>query len=585
MHHDDALDRVVLGINAPIPFTAIESSGPACRPLDFPAPIVDTAVIVSVNVVNHRTGDIFRANSVLMRRPTHTKTCPSRGSQIFSFDLSDNKPRGHYRKSTPDSINSGHSHVNAPSASSNPVSPPHCEESCNFPEKAYCVRKKICNTPFGSIRLCVVLKRVGKDLISYASTLIPKKEFVSFGTRDNEQAVPEWETTDELVAIKVVSWAKLQSLRGRHLEDPIKELAALQLLGKYHPHVISIVDALQDETHLFCVFPYLSGGDLGTNLLECMKISSTGTIDESIARTWFRQILCGICHLQKKGICHRDLCLENIMLDDNGNIHIIDLGLCLRTPYSDPNNRKVVSDASANTYRRLMKAQGQCGSWKYMAPEVCMRCESFDGFSIDLWAAGIVLFRLLVGREPFVMPDPVDSNFWTISERGDLTGFLLSQGIKLNDTAVDLLQNMMWSDPAKRLTLAEIVNHPWVKGGSGIQSAPPAEGDENWLIKIKSIDDSESVNLILSGLMDSHYGSATGGSTEDTIDAAESNLSSPEVSTSQPEPNIESPVTEIETQGEMKTKKKRHWLRFPFKKWRRASRTTSLVLSSDHQLS
>lgn len=589
MHRDDALDRVALGVNASIPFSTIESSGPACRPLDFPAPIVDKAMTVSANVVNHRTGDIFRANSVLMRRPTHARTCPSRdsvgdGQVIFSFDSSDHRLRGHHHRGS--SFNSGHFHINAPSTSSSSTtaSLPHCDAACNLPKNAYCVRKKICNTTYGSIRLCVVLKRVSRHLISYASTLIPKNEFASLGISNAEQAVPEWSTTDELVAIKVVSWSKLQSLRGRHLEDPIKELAAFQLLGKYHPHVISILDALQDDTHLFCVFPYMSGGDLGTNLVECMKSSSTGTIDETMARSWFRQLLCGISHLQKKGICHRDLRLENIMLDENRNIQIIDFGLCLRTPFADPSNRKLAADVSANTYRRLVKAQGQCGSWKYMAPEVCMRCESFDGFAIDLWAAGILLFKLLVGREPFAMPDPVDGNFCAISERGDLAGFLSAQGIELDERAVDLLQNMMWCDPAKRLTLAEVVNHPWVRG-SGKPSASCAEVNESWLIKIKSIDDTESANVMLTGLLDSYYGSDTDSSTDVTIDAAESNFSLPQHASSPPKPNVESPVIEIDSLGQIETKKKRSWLCFPLKmKWRRSARATSLAMSSDHQV-
>ena len=579
MPRDDALDRVTLGVNAPISYTTIESSGSACRPLDFPAPIVDKAMTVSSNVVNHRTGDIFRANSVLMHRPTHAKNCPSRGvddGQLFPSDLSESRLRGHHRWSTAESINSGHFHGTAPSSAFSSFSPRRCDAACTVPKKAYCVRKKICNTTYGSIRLCVVLKRVSRELMTYASKLMPQNEFATLGIIDNVQAIPEWETTEELVAIKVVSWSKLQSLRGRHLEDPVKELAALQLFGEYRPHVISLLDALQDEAHLFCVLPYMSGGDLSTNLLDCMKVSSTGTIDESLARTWFRQILCGISILQKKGVCHRDLCLENLVLDENQNIHIIDFGLCLRIPFADPSNRQLVSDVGSNTYRRLIKAQGQCGSWKYMAPEVCMRSESFDGFAIDLWAAGIVLFKLLVGREPFAMPDLVDCNFCTISKRGDLTGFLSSQGITLTKNVVDLLQNMMWSDPAKRLTLAEIVNHPWVRG-NGKASAPSSpEGNESWLIKIKSIDDTESANLMLTGLLDSYYGSESDGSTDDTIDAAESNFSSPQDS-SPPNTAIESPVIEIDSLGQLETKKtRRGWLCFPLKKkWRRASRASS----------
>ena len=329
---------------------------------------------------------------------------------------------------------------------------------------------------------------------------------------------PAWETTDEMVAIKVscclnlksyllqrhiiyqpcfcstnivsssttiliikvVNWSKLQSLRGRHLEDPIKELAAMQLLGNYHPNVISLSDSLQDETHLYCIFPYISGGDLYSRVWEDMRKSPNGRIGEEKARMWFRQILSGLSHLQKKGVCHRDLCMENIMVDEFDNVQLIDFGLCLRVPYADPNNRHLVTDVSANTVRRLMKAQGQGGKWQYMAPEVAMRQETFDGFAIDLWATGIVLFEFLIGKKPFSMPDAVDKNFHSISVEGDLAGLLLKKGVELDGQAVDLLQNMLWRDPAKRLTLAEVVDHPWVRRGY--------EGDKKK--RLHSVDDS-----------------------------------------------------------------------------------------------
>lgn len=203
----------------------------------------------------------------------------------------------------------------------------------------------------------------------------------------------------------------------------------------------------------------------------------TTTIGQDKARMWFRQILSGLSHLQKKGVCHHDLCMENIMVDEFDNVRIIDFGLCLRVPYHadhHPNNSSnghylVTNDVSANTVRGLMKAQGGSssqggGKWQCMAPEVAsMRQETFDGFAIDLWAAGIVLFEFLIGKKPFSMPDAVDAHFRSISVEGDLAGLLLKEGVELDGQAVDLLQNMLWRDPAKRLTLAEVVDHPWVR--------------------------------------------------------------------------------------------------------------------------
>mmetsp|Transcript_25911 Transcript_25911/g.53336 ORF Transcript_25911/g.53336 Transcript_25911/m.53336 type:complete len:572 (-) Transcript_25911:399-2114(-) len=391
-----------------------------------------------------------------------------------------------------------------------------CGMECELPDRAYCVRRKLCDTTYGSVRLCMVLKRRGRNILGGGvkglAAGIGDVGIVGPGAKGGgnsgwdslekrkggDQGMfgligePAWETTEEMVAIKVINWSKLQSLRGRHLEDPIKELAAMQLLGNYHPNVVSISDSLQDETHLFCIYPFVSGGDLYERVLEEMRLSPTGRIDVSLARKWFRQILSALNQLQKKGICHRDLCMENILVDECNNIKIIDFGLCLRVPYVDPNNRNLITDVSANTARRLMKAQGQGGTWEYMAPEVLKR-DTFDGFAIDLWAVGIVLFELLIGKKPFSMPDAVDANFQYIAIKGDLAGLLRMKGVELEKEAVDLLQKMLFLDPKKRLTLAEVVDHPWVKRGYNGDKVTRMYSVEDlglrWFINSNPIDD------------------------------------------------------------------------------------------------
>jgi len=616
IRHVDALDRDTLGVNASIPFATIQSSGPPSRPLEFPAPIVDQAVTAAADIIDHRTGNIFLATNVLMRRPAHSKNCASHRrttSQSGSFDAHNTRPLGHDRRKFPDTIHTSwqpaftspydslptatkrKQHRRAHSHSNSTQERP-CGPECYLPNKAYCIRKKICNTTYGSVRLCVVLKRVSQNVMNYARTVSSEENQIHSSphrgvgnqihsspnreiSRDAER-VPEWETTDEMVAIKVVKWSKLQSLRGRHLEDPVKEVAALQqLIGKTHPNITSISDVLQDETHLFSVYPYIGGGDLCGSLLDNMANSPTGRIDEDLGRTWFRQILSAINYLQKKGICHRDLCLESMMVDQQDNISIIDFGLCLRVPFTDPSNRGFVTDVSANTSRRLMKTQGQCGHLESMAPEISMRSDSFDGFATDLWAAGIVLFELLIGKKPFTMPDPVDINFQTISVEGNLDLLLQAKGIELDPTAVKLLQGMMWCDPAKRLTLSQIVNHPWVQG-KGKRAMPSVEEDgvdNRWFINNKSIDDMDgdgakkSTHSIITGLMRSTPSNDGDASTSFSSDAASQALlsqasyddSSHQSSFREPSVDLAEPHgdVELDSLNEKNTPKKQSWFR------------------------
>jgi serine/threonine protein kinase len=96
----------------------------------------------------------------------------------------------------------------------------------------------------------------------------------------------------------------------------------------------------------------------------------------------------GLHHLQHKGVCHRDLSLENVLVDGD-KCMIIDMGMCLRVPYNDGEDPGKIADVSKGSIRRLMKPQGVCGKHNYMSPEIAANSEPFDGFAIDLWAAGV----------------------------------------------------------------------------------------------------------------------------------------------------------------------------------------------------
>ena len=83
-------------------------------------------------------------------------------------------------------------------------------------------------------------------------------------------------------------------------------------------------------------------------------------------------------------MCHRDISLENILIDENTKALVIDLGMCLHIPYNAPNGSELVCDVSAGTLRRLMYPQGQCGKPNYISPEVLQNSDAFDGVSAQL---------------------------------------------------------------------------------------------------------------------------------------------------------------------------------------------------------
>mmetsp|Transcript_41513 Transcript_41513/g.60886 ORF Transcript_41513/g.60886 Transcript_41513/m.60886 type:complete len:214 (+) Transcript_41513:280-921(+) len=169
----------------------------------------------------------------------------------------------------------------------------------------------------------------------------------------------------------------------------------------------------------------------------------------------------GVGYLQRLGICHRDLSLENLMVHGD-NCLVIDLGMCLRLPFQEAEDEDAEATSQFTTRRRrFMKPQGACGKWNYMAPEVLSNVVLFDGFQIDLWAVGVTLFMMVTGFPPWAKPVDTDDRFYYIT-RGYLTNVLAGWELGLSADVVHLLQMMLYVDPRLRPNLEQIWKHPWL---------------------------------------------------------------------------------------------------------------------------
>lgn len=181
------------------------------------------------------------------------------------------------------------------------------------------------------------------------------------------------------------------------------------------------------------------------------------------------------------GVCHRDLSLENILVDEYRTSVVIDLGMCLRIPYLADDG--TIGDVSCGGLRLLMRPMIPCGKPNYISPEVLKSQEPFDGFAIDLWASGVILFIMLVGLPPWEFAREEDPRYRMVV-RGGLERMLRSWNRPLSPTAADLLQKMLREDPRERLSLCEVKDHPWVTfeesaaGTEQISSSAPS--DEAW---------------------------------------------------------------------------------------------------------
>lgn len=187
----------------------------------------------------------------------------------------------------------------------------------------------------------------------------------------------------------------------------------------------------------------------------------------------------GIDNLQRTGVCHRDMSLENLLVHESG-VLIIDLGMCLHIPIHETQSlsaqlQSMTMDGGAmngtilNTpmptskkpQRYLIRPQGTCGKWIYMSPEIYKNQEPFDGYAVDMWAAGVILFLMLTGFPPWERACMTDERFKYMTA-GYLVQMLTEWNLGLSSDAMDLLQRMLFLDPKDRLSLEQVRAHPWM---------------------------------------------------------------------------------------------------------------------------
>mmetsp|Transcript_28147 Transcript_28147/g.39601 ORF Transcript_28147/g.39601 Transcript_28147/m.39601 type:complete len:405 (+) Transcript_28147:23-1237(+) len=258
----------------------------------------------------------------------------------------------------------------------------------------------------------------------------------------------EFHLTDEIVVVKVSYWNRMA-----RAEDPQKEVAAMQLIGNDLTNVLGMIDAMDiPKRSLNLVLPFCRDGDF-FNAFKDEKCS------EERARTLFGQVIQGLQQLHSVGVCHRDLSLENVMLDGN-NCIVIDLGMSLRIPYSCRGAPLDVTDITEGSARRLITPQAPCGKPGYISPEIYRNRDPFDGEAIDVWSAGIIFYTMITGFGSYEWPDFTSDRLF-VQMAQNLSALLRSWNSPVSDLAIDLMKGMLQVDPRLRLTTDEVLNHPW----------------------------------------------------------------------------------------------------------------------------
>ncbi|KAL3267878.1 hypothetical protein HHI36_007019 [Cryptolaemus montrouzieri] len=230
--------------------------------------------------------------------------------------------------------------------------------------------------------------------------------------------------TGQEVAIKTIKKSKIESEA-----DLVRIRREIQIMSSVqHPNIIHIYEVFENREKMVLVMEYAAGGELYDYLSERKVLT------EDEARRIFRQIAtaCYYCHKHK--ICHRDLKLENILLDENNNAKIADFGLS-----------NVFDD------QRLLNTF--CGSPLYASPEI-VKGTPYHGPEVDCWSLGVLLYTLVYGAMPFD-----GSNFKRLVKQ-------ISQGDYFEPAkpspASPLIREMLTVNPKHRADIEKICNHWWV---------------------------------------------------------------------------------------------------------------------------
>lgn len=439
-----------------------DTLGPPSDPIEFPRPQLvrgrrDTVVCYNPITDEHEVLENVLFRDCLVGRYANNNTASSPSARRVKGDANSNH-RSNHRNNTSKTNNDNVTKAFWP-----------------IPYKA-----KI-QTIMGHVEMCRVLKRCVRQRDDDDEEF--DNDDSSNDDDDDDEIVFEW--TDQRVAVKVNYTDRMDRLRDRHAENPLQEIAAMQLLGTDPIHVLGAMDVLFDGQNLNVVMRYCNSGDLfqllqdrQNQMLDSSTTMSTilpntdapqsssppPGLPEGEVRYWFRQVMDGVRYLHSCGICHRDLSPENIMIDGNEGV-IIDMGMCLRVPYMDPTNPDVRTDITkthgirTTATRCLIRPQGACGKLPYMCPEILASRHPFDGEAADVWTSGTILFCMITGNRSYQRPHMTDPQFYWMTQ--GLRQLLSDWNVYISEEGIELLQGMLEIDPRKRLTLDEVCNHPW----------------------------------------------------------------------------------------------------------------------------
>jgi serine/threonine protein kinase len=198
-----------------------------------------------------------------------------------------------------------------------------------------------------------------------------------------------------------------------------------------HPHIIKLHEVIDSTSSnkIYLIMDYASKGSLADLI----------PLTEQLARRYFKQLMSGLTYLHKVArVAHKDIKPDNLLIDSDDRLRIGDFG------------------SSQNLVEGMMEVSGSVSTYAFMAPELVRGDPNISGEAVDVWASGVTLYYLIVGKLPF-HTKKLQQLYEAIKTQE------VSFPESMSKECVSLLTGMLEKDPAVRFKVEDIVRCDWVK--------------------------------------------------------------------------------------------------------------------------
>lgn len=228
--------------------------------------------------------------------------------------------------------------------------------------------------------------------------------------------------TKQKAAVKMYDRMKQNQLKINIIIQEVRNLSRLD-----HPNIVKVLGYYEGTKYICIIMEY--GGIL--SLLDIVNKSQHMRMAEDKAKPIVRQVIEALAYCHKKNIYHRDIKLDNILVDETGSIKMIDFGF----------SEKVTEGQKSTSY---------CGAPAFFAPEILNKQPFFPEFS-DVWAIGVLIYRMIAGFFPFQDED--------LHELGrKIASIQIFYPVYFSDSLTSLLKSIFKNPPTSRQTLAQVIN-------------------------------------------------------------------------------------------------------------------------------